>query len=233
MSYILDALKRADAERERGAVPGLHARQVTTPALPAPNAHTRLWLASITALVLGAAVVGWWIWQTPVDAVRVAAVPPAPVKPTVSVPLVQPLTTAAPAAPTLQPVVAALPAVASSSPKPKPEQKAEPKPEPKPVAKAAKPDASAAPAPMPLAKASATPAAVPLLSELPEEIRRQIPALTITGAVYSDNPAQRLLLVNNQVLTQGSLAAPDVTLEEIRVRSSVFSFRETRFRLTH
>ena len=26
MSYILDALKRADAERERGAVPGLHSQ---------------------------------------------------------------------------------------------------------------------------------------------------------------------------------------------------------------
>ena len=86
---------------------------------------------------------------------------------------------------------------------------------------------------MPLAQASATPAAVPLLSDLPEEIRRQIPPLAITGAVYSDNPAQRLLLVNNLVLTQGSLAAPEVSLEEIRVRSSVFSFRGTRFRLAH
>ena len=28
MSYILDALRRADAERERGAVPGLHAQPV-------------------------------------------------------------------------------------------------------------------------------------------------------------------------------------------------------------
>ena len=27
MSYILDALRRADAERERGAVPSLHAQQ--------------------------------------------------------------------------------------------------------------------------------------------------------------------------------------------------------------
>src|SRR5262245_25453192 len=28
MSYILDALRRADAERERGAVPGIHAQPV-------------------------------------------------------------------------------------------------------------------------------------------------------------------------------------------------------------
>jgi general secretion pathway protein B len=81
--------------------------------------------------------------------------------------------------------------------------------------------------------ANAAPAPAPLLSELPEDIRRQIPALTITGAVYSDNPAQRLLLVNGQVLTQGSQAALDVTLVEIRSASSEFSFRGTRFRLAH
>ena len=73
----------------------------------------------------------------------------------------------------------------------------------------------------------------PLLSELPEDIRRQIPALGISGAVYSDNPAQRLLLVNGQVLGQGSLAAPEVALVEIRAGSSEFSFRGTRFRMAH
>lgn len=90
--------------------------------------------------------------------------------------------------------------------------------------------------PLPVAKASASqaaPAAVPLLSELSEDIRRQIPPLAITGAVYSENPGQRLLLVNKQVLTQGSLVAPEVSLEEIRAQSSVFSFRGTRFRVAH
>jgi general secretion pathway protein B len=77
------------------------------------------------------------------------------------------------------------------------------------------------------------PAAVPLLSELSEDIRRQIPALLITGAVYSNNPEQRLLLVNNQPLTQASLAAPEVKLEEIGEKSSVFSFRGMRFRVVH
>ena len=88
----------------------------------------------------------------------------------------------------------------------------------------------------PVAKASATqaaPAAVRLLSDLSEDIRRQIPPLAITGSVYSDNPGQRLLLINNQVLSQGSLAAPDVKLEEIQAKSSVFSFRGTRFRVAH
>jgi general secretion pathway protein B len=92
--------------------------------------------------------------------------------------------------------------------------------------------ASAAPvgSPTPAQRASAP---LPWLAELPEETRRQVATLTITGAVYSENPSQRLLLVNGQVLPQGSLVVPEVTLEEIRERHSVFNFRGTRFRLTH
>jgi general secretion pathway protein B len=73
----------------------------------------------------------------------------------------------------------------------------------------------------------------PWLADLPEDIRRQVPPLAITGAVYSDNPAQRLLLINGQVLPPGSAVTPDVTLEDIRERHSVFSFRGIRFRLAH
>jgi general secretion pathway protein B len=73
----------------------------------------------------------------------------------------------------------------------------------------------------------------PLWGELPQDIRIQIPTLTITGAVYSENPTQRLLLLNGQVLSQGSLAAPDVTLERIGATHSEFSFRGTRFRIAH
>lgn len=246
MSYILDALKRADAERERGAVPGLHARQVTTPAVPsAANAHMRLWLASATALVLVAVAVGWWIWQTPARDTRPAPVPAALIQPMpmVQPPSAQPLATPTAAAsgptfasappPAQQAVVAVLPTVASVSSNLK--QNTVPEARPKSFDKAAKLSISAV-APLPIAKeptTKATPVAVPLLSELSEEIRRQIPPLTITGAVYSDNPTQRLLLVNNQVLTQGSLAAPELSLEEIRPKSSIFNFRGTRFRLAH
>jgi general secretion pathway protein B len=73
----------------------------------------------------------------------------------------------------------------------------------------------------------------PLLADLSEDIRRQIPALNISGTVYSENPGQRLLLVNNLVLNQGSQAAPEIKLEEIGAKSSIFSFRGTRFRLAH
>jgi general secretion pathway protein B len=221
MSYILDALKRADAERERGVVPGLYARQLAGSGAATRTPGRKLILIACgTALLLGAMALALWFFRAPpdsaprVNADQIAAKPaPAPVvRPpeviaTVQAPVQQPaptLTATPPPAPA--PVVAAKPATTASAP-----------PTPKTTA-------SAPPAPV---------AAVPMLADLSDDIRRQIPALTITGAVYSDNPGQRLLLVNNQVLPQGNLVAPEITLEEIGAKSSIFSFRGNRFRLQH
>ena len=68
---------------------------------------------------------------------------------------------------------------------------------------------------------------------MPEDFRRQLPPLAISGVVYSENPAQRLLLVNGQVLTQGSRVSPELTLDEIQPRASSFTFRGMRFKLSH
>jgi general secretion pathway protein B len=73
----------------------------------------------------------------------------------------------------------------------------------------------------------------PLFSTLPEAIRRQVPTISISGSVYSDNPAQRLLLVNGQVFNEGSQIAPDLSLLEIGPKSSEFSFQGMRFRMAH
>ncbi|MDB5743200.1 MAG: hypothetical protein JWR68_1515 [Polaromonas sp.] len=288
MSYILDALKRADAERERGTVPGLHARQATAAAFPpAYSGRNRIRLAGAAALVLGGvAAAALWLWQPSGSTVRVAAVEPAavakppvaaapgPVAPTppqlpaqtpVPPPATAPATASRPApvaaapapvpAPARQPAVATPrarassptvpPVVAKPAAKPAPSTAAlESLPAPAPSspsaakttapAAASAPTATATPSPPDAgAPAPPFPAAIPLLSELPENIRRQVPPLAITGSVYSQNPGQRLLLVNNQVLAQGGLAAPELTLEQIQAKGSVFVFRGTRFRVAH
>ena len=236
MSYILDALKRADAERERerGAVPGLQSRHMPTPTIQAAHGmRNRVWLAAAAAaLALGGIAAGLWFWQTP--AVRLAAVEPAvqqaptPAPPSAPAPAVAPPPIRAPAPPAApKPVAKPMAPAPASGTQPPPRSKLGP------AAGTAEPLATApavtASIPLPATRA----AAVPLLGELPEDIRRQMPPLAISGAVYSKNPGQRLLLVNNQVVTQGSLAAPEVTLEEIQAKGSVFNFRGTRFRVAH
>ncbi|MES2583051.1 MAG: general secretion pathway protein GspB [Pseudomonadota bacterium] len=213
MSYILDALQRADAERTRGSVPTLQAQPLTSASTQSGlGPKQRMGLLVAAAGLLGAAATVWWTGGgAPAPAPALSASTPAPV----AAPLV-PL--AVQQAPTVTSVAKVTTAVAP----------------PMPPASSPKAAVSVAVAAPPRAEAVAPgPSVAPLLSELPEATRRQIPTLAISGAVYSDNPAQRLLLVNGLVLNQGSEVAADLTLVEIRSNSSEFSFKGTRFRLAH
>ena len=220
MSYILDALQRADAERERGTVPGLHAQPLGAPERRRDGHGQRtFWTAALVACTAAALLAGWWFGRGS-TLVPVATTTPA-------TPAVAPLQApSAPASVVSAPLPLPLPV---PLPAPKAQQALTTAVQSAPVPENATTSASVA-SPTPAQRASAP---LPWLAELPEETRRQVATLTITGAVYSENPSQRLLLVNGQVLPQGSLVVPEVTLEEIRERHSVFNFRGTRFRLTH
>lgn len=219
MSYILDALQRAQAQRARASVPGLASQPLpgisAAPLATAPRAPG--WLVLGVALICVAVGLGWWGWQS-----LAAPNVPAHVTPVATAPTVAASTATAPevANPPPRPPAAATPAVAKLAPAPVPQPSA--------TAKAPK----SKPTQAPTAKATA-PAAVPALAALPEQVRRHIPPLTITGSVYSATPSQRLLLVNNLVLPQGSPVAEGLTLEEIRPNASVFNYQGTRFSVPH
>lgn len=258
MSYILDALKRADTERERGASPGLHTRHQ----LPAGNADTPserrfVWMAAAAALTLVVLATFFWFWRTP-DAPSMAALQPAaspmpniaaPEAPAAPVAPIAPIAPSAPPPAAITPI-APVPIVVAEAPvaRAKPAEKTSPKtvtaspatpvtpavPATSTGAVAVTPAAASAAAPASTAASAPTAAqSATLLAELPAELRGQIPKIIITGSVYSDSPAQRLLLVNNLVLAQGGQVTPDLRLEEIQPRSSVFSFKGTRFRVMH
>ena len=91
MSYILDALRKADAERDRGNVPGIHAQPSFGGAMPtrAPaDAKPWLWLAAGALAVLIVVALAWYLMSpsptaavaTPITTAPVLAAP-APVTP--------------------------------------------------------------------------------------------------------------------------------------------------------
>ena len=222
MSYILDALKRADAERERGAAPGLHTRhQVVTGSQAGSNTRRNIGLALAAGLVLLMLGLLFWVLPTPEQA-PAAPAPMAPAAMTASnMTVPAPAPVPVPEAPLAKVTPMATPGTA----------KVAVSPASKTVTAAT---TTSAPASTPASVAPpALPAAAPLLGELAQELRGQIPKITITGSVYSDSPVQRLLLVNNLVLAQGGQLSPDLSLEEIQPRSSVFNFKGTRFRVMH
>jgi len=225
MSYILDALRRAEAdrERERGQVPGLHTQSLSGSEAARATGQRR-WLpwaggGLLLLLLAGIGAGGWWA-SGPQE--TTAPVPqPASRAEAAQAPATLPAPTAPPATqPATQPTVslpAPLPA-ASSSPylPPAPVAAAMPAPAP-----AAQPTAPAAPAPE---------ARIPRLSELPESTRRELPKLTISGSVYSDDPGSRFVIVNGEVQHEGATLGADLVLEQIRPRELVLRFKGQRYR---
>lgn len=242
MSYILDALRKADSERERGEIPGLHAQTAASldDSAPPSSVNQKLvWaVAALTAVLV--LILSWLIWgrsepqperlpmppeqaamgmrpapppdmgsaQMQPPTVQQGAAPPAtpPVTglyPPVNTPpptaQTQPVT-AAPAVPAVQP-----PPVVATPPQPKTET---------PIAR----------------KAAATEESkLYRLMDLPESVRKDLPTLTIGGAMYSDTASQRMLIINSQVLHEGDKISNDLTLESIQLKSAIFRFRTYRY----
>lgn len=178
----------------------------------------------------------------PLAPVAVATVPPAPLVPVAPAPAPVPMPDANPLLPpapvTLEPRPVAAkrvdePVREKPAAAPAPAQarvRETPVPLPAPAAR------SQPPAPVtPPAAAAAPPGAAPpngpvfAQSDLPPSVREQLPALAVTGATYSSNPAHRMAIVNGQVLQEGDQAAPGLKLERIEQSRTVWSFHGYRY----
>ncbi len=234
MSYILDALRRADAERERerGQVPGLHSQAMAgADAAPAAAPSSIApWVAA--AVLAGLAISGAWWWFSLRAPSAVASAPAAPV---VAVPAPPSEPAPAPSPTPAPPPAAATTPAPVFVPPPVPAPAAPPRTA---AVAPAEPPAAATPAPAGTpsprareraASEAAPPAPVIAFDQLPEDVRRQLPAVAIGGAIYSDAPSARMLIVAGQLLREGDAVAPGVTLETIKPRSAVLRWKALRY----
>jgi general secretion pathway protein B len=255
VSYILDALRRADAERQRGGVPGLHDQTGTltpasgaagqSPAAPANRLALGAGLAALLTLALAAA---WWLGRgaaNPAGGAVQASLPAALPAPDAGRPLSvaapMPATAAAPA-PALVPAV-----VQGQTPAPVRAPPAAPSPPPAVPAPAlaapvAMPMAASAPLPTRPAAAGPVPGAgmapadaasdpVRPWASLPEAMRAAMPALAWSGVVFADRADQRLVVVNGQVAREGDQLATGLQLLQIRPKSVVMRWQGQRIEL--
>jgi general secretion pathway protein B len=225
MSYILDALRKADAQRERDPARGIHAQPVPAVALPATRPMWPVWL--VAAVVVGAGLLLWARQPAPSS-------PPAPQAAAVQgeVTLVQPALpvpaqAVQPAAPPPLPAPAQPVAATSAQPPARVQTVAAPVQAP-PAVPAAAP-MPAAPAPAAAGAAAPPDARVLAFAELPQDVQRDLPKLAISGGVHSDNVAQRMLIVGGQVYNEGSEIAPGVVLEQVRPKTAVLRYRSWRY----
>lgn len=213
MSYILDALRKSDQQRQRqrGAVPTLEALPVMAP--PPRRQPSWLSLALGGALLLAGLALGWWRpWEQVGPAVEQAE-PSTPASPAQALlPTAAPMSVAAPPAvtPTTPPT---LPPAATVANPPAPIQESRPAPLPQ------------APSPAPVAVHEA-----PDLESLPASFRQGLPPLVISFLIDAPAPLDRRAMIDNAMLRPGDSFGPDIFLEGISGNGVTLVYRGQRFR---
>jgi general secretion pathway protein B len=215
MSYILDALRRADAERQRGQVPGIGATaagsHVPARAVLPARARLALWLGLFTLISLVFGGLALWLLRQQAPQAPLAAAARAEVAPP-------------PAQVAPQAVPPALPVVVSAQPSAPPSASPATPPLPAPTEPQQAIPQTAAPATGPAPRPRR-------LGELTAEQRAGLPPLAVGGAVWSEIASNRLLILDGQVLREGQAVATGLVLLQIRPKSALLRWRDIVFEL--
>jgi general secretion pathway protein B len=235
MSYILDALRKSDQQRQRGTTPitlTTRAPELTPKTVPLP-----LWAALAVVLIGAGMLIGWWRpWQvgTPAPAPRVLPE--------------RPVLVAAPVAPVVPAYTPSTPsmAVASRSTVETPGGHEMPSGAGEtPVAAESvtlriaggTPTVPETPPPRNAGGTPALPPNPPAASagkvveqrELPASIQQEIPNIVISMHGYASNPGDRLTMLNDRLMRQGDQLAPGLRLELITPDGVVLDYKGYRF----
>lgn len=216
MSYILEALKKAEAEREQGKVPGLRSQEWSpnAPMAPVKAWHAGRWWA-LGLLLIGLAGIGLWFWRSEAAAERLVANTPE-----------ERGSVAGPKMPSM--------AASQGLVLPLPEVVAPATPEPAPIPVAPATVAAPLPAKPKAAKASAPAASaserVLKWADMTAAERQKLPKLNWGGAMHSTDPAARMVIINDQVMREGDALGPGLVLERIEPKSLVLNLDGRRIR---
>ena len=239
MSFILDALKKSESDRQRQGGPALFEVKVAAPRHALPS-----WAVAIAVLfVANLAVVGWLLLRHAAARAEGAARAPAPTRtdaspgpapaaaPAAAAPAVAAINTPAAAAPPA--VTPALHGVVTPSGPAAPAEAAaaatttEAPPNPDDLAPAAEPPPSGS-----LGRVRrGTDAGVPLYQQLAATPGSQLPQLRLDLHAYAERAGDRWVLINMHKLREGD-SLEGARLERITPDGAVLSYQGSQFLLT-
>jgi general secretion pathway protein B len=228
MSYILEALKKSDQQRQRGATPTLPVGQVM---VVAPKQHFSVYYGLLAAVLLCAGIlIGWlrpWQPEQPAPATEPTAAKSAISLQTAPAPLPKPPEVAQKTTQEL-PVPNSTPAVQHTD-----EIDASQPNSLAPVRSVTHVPVVTASAPMsekPVSHADATHEQnATVITELPLSIQQEIPVMTVQIHAYSNIPMNRSVCINFRTLHEGEYMAPGLRLEQITPDGMIFSYKGYRF----
>lgn len=228
MSYILDALKKSDQERQQGTTPHLHATHGPIPQVGGSQRAGRrraLWLISGgVVLVLSCLCLLFFKYHGNLNKI-------SPKQP-INMP---------PASTTFQ----------SQNPRPHiklsttGQQEQDPTPDtvvagdtkdiaPKTVVTKTQDELEPSAQTVITAGETSTVLPEPLVIELHDlspALQAQIPELSFAGHTYAQNPDQRMIIINGKILREGKVIGPDMRLKEITWEGVIIEFRDTVFQV--
>jgi general secretion pathway protein B len=231
MSYILDALKKAEQERKRGKAPDFMDNHGQTPQQP----KKRLWAYALIIVVIAVAGgFGWWFGhgQPSTDKLpfQSSGAQPSSVAQAPKTEPQQPAQQASAAVAPPAPAVEQKPAAAK--PEPAKETKPPAKTEtPKKPAKELATASVAAEQHDPAPEKKPDPNKIYNINELPDETRKELPAFVISTHMYSPDPADRLVSINGNIGREKQEIMPGTTLDAILPDGAILKHKGYRFKV--
>ncbi|MCW8925892.1 MAG: general secretion pathway protein GspB [Xanthomonadales bacterium] len=229
MSYILDALKKAEQEHDIGAVPDLATPHETEP----PETRNKPWLWVFVALLvvnvilavilLKSRVAEEAVTKQPMPEPQPALVdsqPAQPVQPASATPIVE-----RPAPKEQTSMAANRPARTAGEVVLLPEPVALPDPGSEPAAE------TQAGIFTDVTTTAGDASKVPSWFTLPQAFRNKLDLPRVDVHVYSDEPQKRFILVNLEKYREGETLASGLVLEEVLPDGMVMSYRGERFKV--
>lgn len=243
MSYILDALKKSEKERQKGAVPNIMSQQ--EPPKPEPKKRMLWPYLLVVALLVNTCLLAWWFASHQ----KGPATAQGPIAGASVVPSPEPLKNAVHGAP-----------ASAEKPLSEPSLNVPPRSDNIPSderllharvsgqegierrtlksASAKGPTGAAQEAPLviqPAPESQVVPAPIKdkiySLNELPPPLHQGLPGLTISTHLYAEDAGSRIVRINGQMLREGQFLTADLKLEEILPDGVILNFRNYRFRL--
>jgi general secretion pathway protein B len=69
------------------------------------------------------------------------------------------------------------------------------------------------------------------MSQLPSDIKNELPRISINAHIYSNNPSSRVVNINGVVLREGEDVARGLTLKKITTSGVILTYKEHHFRI--
>ena len=245
MSFILDALRKAEADRDRGRVPDVNTSSLALPPQVGPGSQVRaaarssrvwIWVAVVLACVAGGVLGAWWMRGVSSD-VRGgqggegSQGAPGERLPRHSVPRNDVNLPDSPAARNdVNPPNLPVPRNDVNSPGlPLTRNDATPPVNPEPSSRGPSDQGTSLRGPNG-PKQSPPPTAKPLpYTQLPADSQRVLSALQFNGLMHSEQRSARMVIVNGQVLREGDALASGLRILEIKPQSLVLRFQDQSY----